>query len=66
MEIPKEFNVGVIPATFIISPERKIALKHVGGADWSHEDVMTYLDEIIDNKSDLSATSKQSAQESSS
>ena len=55
MEIPKEFNVNGIPATFIISRDRKIALKHVGGADWNHETVMNYLDELIDQKSELSA-----------
>ncbi len=52
MDIPEVFNLTIIPATFIISPDRKIALKHVGGADWSHEDVMKYLDELIDDKSD--------------
>ena len=50
-EIPEVFNLTIIPATFIISPDRKIALKHVGGADWSHEDVMKYLDELNENKS---------------
>jgi thiol-disulfide isomerase/thioredoxin len=52
MDIPEVFNLSIIPATFIISPDRKIALKHVGGADWSHEDVMKYLDELIEDKSD--------------
>jgi thiol-disulfide isomerase/thioredoxin len=51
MDIPEVFNLTIIPATFIISPDRKIALKHVGGANWSHEDVMKYLDELIENKS---------------
>jgi thiol-disulfide isomerase/thioredoxin len=51
MDIPEVFNLSVIPATFIISPDRKIALKHVGGANWNHEDVMKYLDELIENKS---------------
>jgi thiol-disulfide isomerase/thioredoxin len=50
-EIPEIFNLSIIPATFIIAPDRSIALKHVGGADWSHEDVMKYLDELIENKS---------------
>jgi thiol-disulfide isomerase/thioredoxin len=57
MEIPEVFNLNIIPATFIISPDRKIALKHVGGADWSHKDVMNFLDELIDEKSESSATS---------
>jgi len=46
-EIPQEFNVTGIPATFIISRDRKIALKHVGGADWSHEKVISYINELI-------------------
>ncbi len=49
-EIPKEFNVAGIPVTFIISHDRKIALKHVGGADWSHEKVISYINELIDEK----------------
>ena len=51
-EIPEIFNLSIIPATFIIAPDRRIALKHVGGADWSHEDVMKYLDELIVEKSE--------------
>ena len=58
MDIPEIFNLSVIPATFIISPDRKIILKHVGGADWSHEDVMNFLDELLDDKSESSANSK--------
>ena len=59
IEIPAVFNLSVIPATFIISADRKIALKHVGGADWSHEDVMNFLDELINDKPESSATLKQ-------
>ena len=51
-EIPDIFNLSIIPATFIIAPDRRIALKHVGGADWSHEDVMKYLDKLIVEKSE--------------
>jgi hypothetical protein len=54
-KIPKEFNVTGIPVTFLISRDRKIALKHVGGADWSHEKVISYINELIDQKSELSA-----------
>jgi hypothetical protein len=61
-KIPKEFNVTGIPVTFLISRDRKIALKHVGGADWSHEKVnwshekvISYINELIDEKSELSA-----------
>ena len=63
MEIPEIFNLSIIPATFIIAPDRRIALKHVGGADWSHEDVMKFLDELIDGQSGSSATLNQKVPE---
>ena len=56
-EIPEVFNLNIIPATYIISPDRKIVLKHVGGADWSHEDVTNFLDTLLEDKSESSATS---------
>ena len=37
IDVPKEFNLTIIPATFIISRDRKIAFKHEGPADWSHQ-----------------------------
>ena len=52
MEIPDVFNLNIIPASYIIATDRRIALKHVGGADWSHEDVMTYIDKLIESNSD--------------
>jgi len=42
---PPELNAAAIPATFIIAPDGKILLKHVGGADWSHESVIAFLRE---------------------
>lgn len=63
MKIPKVFNLSIIPATFIISPDRKIALKHVGGADWSHADVMKFLDELINAKPQSSTSLKLKAPE---
>ena len=47
MEIPDEFELNIIPATFIISRDRKVALKHVGGADWSHDKVINFLEGLI-------------------
>ena len=58
MDIPETFNLSVIPATFIISQDRKIVLKHVGGANWSHEDVINFIDELIDANSNSSAASE--------
>lgn len=39
-----------LPATFIISPEGKILVKHIGAADWSHENVVKYLTNLLDEK----------------
>jgi hypothetical protein len=47
MQIPDEFESDIIPATFIISRDRKVALKHVGGADWSHDKVINFLEGLI-------------------
>ena len=50
-EIPEVFNLSIIPATFIITQDRKNVLKHVGGADWSHQDMMNYMDNLIEANS---------------
>ncbi len=44
---PPELNAAAIPATYIIAPDGKILLKHVGGADWSHESVIAFLRENV-------------------
>ncbi|MBM4311448.1 MAG: TlpA family protein disulfide reductase [Deltaproteobacteria bacterium] len=46
-EPPRELNESAIPATFIISPQGKILLKHMGGADWAHESVVAFLREQL-------------------
>ena len=47
VDVPAEFNLSIIPAAFIISPDRKIAFKHEGPADWSHQKVIDYLEALI-------------------
>ena len=42
-----ELNAAALPTTFIISSDGKILLKHVGGADWSHESVIAFLREKV-------------------
>ena len=42
-----ELNAIALPTTFIISPEGKILLKHVGGADWAHDSVIAFLREAV-------------------
>lgn len=44
---PAELNAAALPSTFIIAPDGKILLKHVGGADWSHESVVAFLREKL-------------------
>lgn len=44
---PEEFETNGIPATFIVSREQKIVLKHVGGADWAHESVINFLEGLL-------------------
>ena len=44
---PTAFETDGIPATFVISRERKILLKHVGGADWGHQSVIDFLEGVV-------------------
>ena len=44
---PPELNAAALPSTFIIAPDGKILLKHVGGADWAHESVVAFLREKL-------------------
>ncbi len=44
---PFEFQTGSIPVTFIISKDKKMVLKHAGGADWGHEKVVNYIEELL-------------------
>jgi thiol-disulfide isomerase/thioredoxin len=54
MEIPAEFNLTIIPATFIIARDRRIAIKHEGPADWSHQKLIEYLEALINKPPELS------------
>jgi len=44
---PPELNAVGLPSTFIIDPDGKILLKHMGGADWAHESVIAFLKEKV-------------------
>ena len=47
-KIPKEFNVGGIPDTFIISKDRKIRYRHVGSTDWNHLNVHKFVESLLE------------------
>jgi len=49
-ELPERIRTKGIPATFIISRKGSLALKHVGGADWAHETVVTFLEDLLSDK----------------
>jgi thiol-disulfide isomerase/thioredoxin len=42
-EPPAAFQTTGIPATFILSPDGRILLKHIGAAQWDHPDAVTFL-----------------------
>ena len=45
--VPFGLSSSGIPTTYIISKERKIILHNIGGANWAHENVIEYLDDLI-------------------
>lgn len=45
--LPDAFNVRGIPATYIISADGKIKLKHLGSADWADDAVVQFLDDLL-------------------
>lgn len=42
-ERPKVYESSMTPATFLIAPNGDIAFKHVGGAKWDDETVVSFL-----------------------
>ncbi|TET85652.1 MAG: TlpA family protein disulfide reductase [Desulfobacteraceae bacterium] len=52
---PEEFKTESIPVTFIISRNRKISLKHNGGANWSHPKVINFIKTLMHEKSEHAA-----------
>jgi peroxiredoxin len=43
MPSPPELNAAALPSTFIIAPDGRILMKHVGAADWAHESMIAFL-----------------------
>ena len=44
--VPRFYDKGSIPATFIISAEGRIALTHVGAAKWDDDSVIAFIDRL--------------------
>jgi thiol-disulfide isomerase/thioredoxin len=47
---PAEFQAEGIPATFILSRDRRVVLRHVGAADWAHESVVRFLESLLEGE----------------
>jgi thiol-disulfide isomerase/thioredoxin len=45
-DIPDKMQLGQYPATFIYARDGKLAMKHVGAADWSDESVVKFIDQL--------------------
>lgn len=45
-DLPEIFETRGIPATFILTPEGKVALKHVGSAKWDDPSVIDFIRKI--------------------
>lgn len=65
-DVPVEFNLSIIPVTFIISRGKKIAFKHVGPADWSHQNVIEYIEALINKPPEMTTAPDTSRPERSS
>jgi thiol-disulfide isomerase/thioredoxin len=46
-EPPAVFRTRGIPATFILSPDGKVAFRHVGGAKWDDEKSVVFLKDLM-------------------
>ncbi len=46
-ETPATFRTEGIPATFLITKCGRIALRHIGGADWAHGSVVRFLEDLL-------------------
>jgi thiol-disulfide isomerase/thioredoxin len=45
---PPGLETRGVPATFIISGDEKLLLKHIGAADWSHKDVIKHIEKLLE------------------
>lgn len=45
-KVPHGLSSRGVPATYIISKEENILLEHIGSANWAHESVIKYLENL--------------------
>ncbi|TWU28772.1 TlpA family protein disulfide reductase [Novipirellula artificiosorum] len=45
-ETPSDFETRGIPATFVLSSLREVALQHVGAADWADPSVLDFVERL--------------------
>lgn len=50
--LPKELNTEGIPTTFILMPDRTVALKTIGGANWSHATVKDFINDLLNRNTE--------------
>jgi thiol-disulfide isomerase/thioredoxin len=46
-ERPEDFHTWGIPATFILTPEGKMAFRHTGSAQWDHETSLNFIRRLL-------------------
>jgi len=45
--LPESFKTDIIPATYILSPDGKVAFKHTGAAKWDDQASVAFLESLI-------------------
>jgi len=48
--LPEVYETDGIPATFIIDEDGQLAFSEVGGANWGHESVVEYLNNLLNRR----------------
>lgn len=49
-DLPSVFDSEGIPATFLIAPDGRVAVRHIGSAQWDHPEVVDFLEGLSQTK----------------